>query len=222
MCRWRLAHQRWQQRLAYTGTGSTGACPGHNGHNTGSSSEYVLDLGGAAGTGLQNGWAWCDKCQMLWWGGNTEGRCPSDNGSHTDVGSGNYLLEFASVAASAPASAASIASISPTCSASPNLCSTPVNGSSTALPISNSGSSGSGGTLSPGAIAGIALPVAILCLIAAVAITIVCTKRKRESGGQQWIKRYALGGIHNQTTKAMPVVERVEAGGRMVAHAELE
>ncbi len=41
--------------------------------------------------GTQRNWRWCSKCQGLWFGGNSAGRCPA-GGGHTKVGSGNYSL----------------------------------------------------------------------------------------------------------------------------------
>lgn len=40
----------------------------------------------------QGDWRWCNKCQGLFFGGNPGSVCPEDNGTHSQVGSGNYIL----------------------------------------------------------------------------------------------------------------------------------
>jgi len=41
--------------------------------------------------GAQQGWRWCNKCQGLFFGDNPGSQCPA-SGSHSQTGSGNYVL----------------------------------------------------------------------------------------------------------------------------------
>jgi hypothetical protein len=45
--------------------------------------------------GTQRGWRWCHKCGGLWFAGGNPldpGRCPADQGPHSEAGSGRYSL----------------------------------------------------------------------------------------------------------------------------------
>lgn len=97
---WNWAWCQYCQGLWYTGNSTAGYCParGAAGHSSQGSSNYgvlkpdscVLSCPG------QLYWAWCHKCQGLWYAGSPTvssggGYCPA-SGSHSVSGSGVYSL----------------------------------------------------------------------------------------------------------------------------------
>jgi hypothetical protein len=94
---WRWCYQC--QGLWYAGNSTLGVCPapGISGHNFLYSGDYTLRTP-ADPYGGQSGWAWCQRCQGLWYTRNsTRGVCPAGPGGHDSTGSGVYLLDMTGI-----------------------------------------------------------------------------------------------------------------------------
>jgi len=59
---------------SYAGNPSLGPCPRTGMHDHNGSGNYSL-LNQGATSGTQDRWAWCSKCQLLWYTGNGAARC---------------------------------------------------------------------------------------------------------------------------------------------------
>lgn len=84
------------QALTFAGGSSLGKCPAGGMHDHSGSFDY--SLGTKSNVSLpqesQNNWRWCNKCQVLAFGGEaTPGPC-SAGGQHDHTGSNNYVLDF--------------------------------------------------------------------------------------------------------------------------------
>lgn len=90
------ANWRWCnkcQGLWFAGNATNGVCPAGGAHTKVGSGNYTLaqqSSAGPAGAGQAN-WRWCNKCQGLWFAGNSGSKCPAGS-AHSQVGSGNYRL----------------------------------------------------------------------------------------------------------------------------------
>ncbi|HEX8709604.1 MAG TPA: hypothetical protein VF723_15295 [Pyrinomonadaceae bacterium] len=88
---WRCCHQC--QGLFFAGNHSQGSCPNAGlfggPHSFTGSSNYKLVHNTPSGG--QENWRWCNKCQGLFFAGNSRGRCPA-GGTHSPDGSGRYTL----------------------------------------------------------------------------------------------------------------------------------
>jgi hypothetical protein len=83
------------QALSFAGSASLGKCSGGGNHDHAGSGNYVLPI--RSGTAavpqdFQDDFRWCNKCQVLSWGGAT-GPCKA-GGNHDHAGSGNYMLGY--------------------------------------------------------------------------------------------------------------------------------
>lgn len=71
------------------------SCPAGGFHTREGSGRYALIHNTPRGTGRQDYWRWCNKCQGCFYGRNhpnPSGRCPADGGSHDSSSSGEYSL----------------------------------------------------------------------------------------------------------------------------------
>ena len=87
---------RWCNRcqcIFYSQDYTTGWCPKGGGHNYRGSGNYNPWYDSGSGQGSwQSDWRWCNKCEILWFGGSqSSGHCPS-GGGHSKEGSGNYYV----------------------------------------------------------------------------------------------------------------------------------
>ena len=83
------------QALSFAGNASLGNCSGGGMHDHAGSGNYVLAIKGSGGVpeDTQENWRWCNKCQVLAFGGGTAGSCGA-GGVHNHTGSGNYMLGY--------------------------------------------------------------------------------------------------------------------------------
>lgn len=85
------------QALSFAGSASPGKCSGGGNHDHVGSGNYVLPIraGSAAiPQDFQDDFRWCNKCQVLSWGGaSSPGPCKA-GGEHNHTGSGNYMLGY--------------------------------------------------------------------------------------------------------------------------------
>jgi CubicO group peptidase (beta-lactamase class C family) len=85
------------QALSFAGSASPGACSGGGTHDHAGSGNYVLPIrAGTAAVPLdfQDNFRWCNKCQVLSFGGAASpGPCKA-GGEHDHTGSGNYMLGY--------------------------------------------------------------------------------------------------------------------------------
>jgi len=74
--------------------GNKGACPAGGDHDSGGSSDYALVHDDPEAQG-QNNWRWCNKCEVLFYGGFPAGKCPA-GGNHdsTSIQSWNYTIFY--------------------------------------------------------------------------------------------------------------------------------
>jgi hypothetical protein len=64
-------------------------------HDHKGSGNYKLLNNVGAPNGTQNRWAWCSKCQSLWFSGNGNARCPvSPLAYHDNAGSADYAIHI--------------------------------------------------------------------------------------------------------------------------------
>jgi hypothetical protein len=79
------------QSLTYSGSASSGPCPGGGQHDHTGSGSYALLFNNTFGS-TQTGWLWCQKCQSLNYGANASlGACQA-GGTHDNSQSGKYAL----------------------------------------------------------------------------------------------------------------------------------
>jgi CubicO group peptidase (beta-lactamase class C family) len=85
------------QALCYAGGPSLGQCPAGGLHDHTGSGNYILPIraaGAPVPVDYQDDFRWCNKCQVLSWGGAaTPGPCKA-GGEHDHTGSGNYMLAY--------------------------------------------------------------------------------------------------------------------------------
>jgi hypothetical protein len=66
-------------------------------HDHTGSGDYILPIratGGAVPLDFQENFRWCNKCQVLSWGGaSSPGPCQA-GGEHNHTGSGNYMVGY--------------------------------------------------------------------------------------------------------------------------------
>jgi hypothetical protein len=86
---WKWCHQCQGLWFVANGTGGVCPAPGAVGHSLFGSGNYLLPTDSDGGFG-QPGWAWCNRCQGLWYDGNNRGVCPAGPGGHDATGSGGY------------------------------------------------------------------------------------------------------------------------------------
>lgn len=89
---------RWCNKcagLSFAGNGPPRKCPMGGNHDLTGSGDYSLVQNIASlPPQMQNQWRWCNKCMSLYYGGSTAPTVCLEGGSHSDVGSGNYALEW--------------------------------------------------------------------------------------------------------------------------------
>jgi hypothetical protein len=82
--------------LWFTENGTAGHCAGGGGHtNAGSGAYLVAEAAGydERNPNWEHGWRFCDRCQVLWYSGNSVGLCPA-GGGHSQAKSGQtYVVE---------------------------------------------------------------------------------------------------------------------------------
>jgi len=84
------------QILAFAGGSNLGSCPAGGLHNHTGSNDYVLTTKSnlPLPQESQNNWRWCNKCQILAFGGGAgAGNCAA-GGQHDHTGSSNYVLDY--------------------------------------------------------------------------------------------------------------------------------
>jgi len=98
---WACCHKC--EGLFYNGNTDGSVCPAGGGHDPGGSGIYSLDdiTDGLLHDHAQAEWAWCNRCQGLFYGPNIgSSACPA-GGPHVTVGGNDYLVDF--VGADTPA-----------------------------------------------------------------------------------------------------------------------